>query len=233
MLQATNLYKSYTLGNQLSHNTVAALRGVSLELTSGQWLAIQGSSGSGKSTLLHLLGLLDIPDSGEIFLEGQALHNLDDEARTRLRREALGFVFQSFELLPTLSAAENILLPAEVMGTMATARERLKNLATRLGITQRLHHRPSELSGGQRQRVALARALINQPKLILADEPTGNLDSQTGDAVLQLLRQGVDELGWTVLMVTHDKDAAAYADTCIWLEDGHILNQNNNIPIAE
>lgn len=218
MLEAINLYKSYALGD----NSVAALRGVSLELSSGQWLAIQGSSGSGKSTLLHLLGLLDMPDSGEIFLEGQALHGLDDEARTRLRREALGFVFQSFELLPTLSAAENILLPAEVMGTVSEARARLEDLSTRLGIVERLHHRPSELSGGQRQRVALARALINQPKLILADEPTGNLDSHTGHDVLQLLRQGVDELGWTVLMVTHDKDAAAHADASIWLEDGQI-----------
>lgn len=218
MLQAINLYKNYSLGD----SSVAALRGVSLELTSGQWLAIQGSSGSGKSTLLHILGLLDIPDKGEIFLEGQALHALDDEARTRLRREALGFVFQSFELLPTLSAAENILLPAEVMGTVRDARARLNELSIRLGIAERLHHRPSELSGGQRQRVALARALINQPKLILADEPTGNLDSHTGDDVLQLLRQGVDEWGWTVLMVTHDKDAAAYADASIWLEDGQI-----------
>lgn len=218
MLEAINLYKSYALGD----NSVAALRGVSLELSSGQWLAIQGSSGSGKSTLLHILGLLDMPDSGEIFLEGQALHGLDDEARTRLRREALGFVFQSFELLPTLSAAENILLPAEVMGTVSEARARLEDLSMRLGIVERLHHRPSELSGGQRQRVALARALINQPKLILADEPTGNLDSHTGHDVLKLLRQGVDELGWTVLMVTHDKDAAAYADASIWLEDGQV-----------
>lgn len=221
MLAAHNLHKNYALGDAL----VPALRGVSLELARGQWLAIQGSSGSGKSTLLHLLGLLDVPDEGEIFLDDQALHSLDDDARTQLRREHLGFVFQSFELLPTLSAAENILLPADVAGTMAQARQRLPELAARLGIAERLHHRPSELSGGQRQRVALARALINQPKVILADEPTGNLDSKTGSAVLELLRQGVDDLGWTVLMVTHDNQAAAYADSSIWLEDGHILPQ--------
>lgn len=221
MLAARNLHKNYALGDAL----VPALRGVSLALARGQWLAIQGSSGSGKSTLLHLLGLLDVPDEGEIFLDDQALHSLDDDARTQLRREHLGFVFQSFELLPTLSAAENILLPADVAGTMAQARQRLPELAARLGIAERLHHRPSELSGGQRQRVALARALINQPKVILADEPTGNLDSKTGSAVLELLRQGVDDLGWTVLMVTHDNQAAAYADSSIWLEDGHILPQ--------
>lgn len=221
MLAAHNLHKNYALGDAL----VPALRGVSLALARGQWLAIQGSSGSGKSTLLHLLGLLDVPDEGEIFLDDQALHSLDDDARTQLRREHLGFVFQSFELLPTLSAAENILLPADVAGTMAQARQRLPELAARLGIAERLHHRPSELSGGQRQRVALARALINQPKVILADEPTGNLDSKTGSAVLELLRQGVDDLGWTVLMVTHDNQAAAYADSSIWLEDGHILPQ--------
>ncbi len=184
-----------------------------------------GPSGSGKSTLLYLLGLLDTPSRGNIALAGEDVTQLDDDARTRLRRDRLGFVFQGFELLPTLSAKHNILLPADVAGRGEDAAQRLPDLAARLGISERLEHRPAELSGGQQQRVALARALINNPVLLLADEPTGNLDSQTGRDVLELLQQGVRDQGWTIVMVTHDPAAALYADRIVFLRDGRVSGE--------
>lgn len=218
IIVARQISKHYRLGDE----TIYALKALDMDVAKGEFVAVMGPSGSGKSTLLHLLGLLDQPDEGSIILEGQTTEKLDDDALTLLRRDKLGFIFQSFELIPSLSAQENIMLPAEVAGTTAKAKKRCRVLADLLGISDRLSHKPSELSGGQRQRVAIARALINDPVIIFADEPTGNLDSKTGEEVLELLRKGVTEQAWTVLMVTHDSNAAAYADRIIHLKDGQI-----------
>jgi putative ABC transport system ATP-binding protein len=220
-LEARGLHKHYTLGDE----TVHALRGVDLVVRRGEFVAVMGPSGSGKSTLLHLLGLLDAPDTGTIALAGEPTGGLDDDALTDLRRRRLGFVFQAFELVPNLTARENALLPAEIAGEGAAAAGRLKGLASALGITDRLDHRPDQLSGGQRQRVAIARALINDPVLVLADEPTGNLDSRTGREVLDLLRHGVDDQGWTVIIVTHDAQAALTTDRIVFLRDGAIAGE--------
>lgn len=218
--RAVSLTKTFRLGDSV----VRALDGVSLTVEKGSFLSVMGASGSGKSTLLHLLGLLELPDSGRVELAGLDTTGLPDDDLTRLRRDRLGFVFQGFELIPTLTARENILLPAEIAGRLREAEVALPELAGHLGISDRLAHRPGQLSGGQRQRVALARALINEPVLILADEPTGNLDSRTGGEVLKLLRSGVDERGWTVVMVTHDAAAAAWADSTVHLSDGRIVD---------
>ncbi len=218
-LVATGLHKRYTLGSE----TVHALRGVDLAVGSGEFVAVMGASGSGKSTLLHLLGLLETPDEGRISIGGTDTFGLDDDALTEMRRRRLGFVFQSFELIPNLTAAENVLLPADMVGDGVAGRERLLRLADILGIDDRLGHRPDQLSGGQRQRVALARALINDPVMVLADEPTGNLDSRTGREVLRLLSHGVAELGWTVVMVTHDARAAMEAQRIVFLRDGLLV----------
>jgi putative ABC transport system ATP-binding protein len=220
-LEARGLHRRFSLGTE----TVHALRGVDLSVRSGEFVAVVGPSGSGKSTLLHLLGLLDQPDEGSIVLAGTATAGLDDDALTDLRRQRLGFVFQTFELVPNLTARENILLPAEIHGEGRAALPRLAKLAHDLGIADRLDHRPDQLSGGQRQRVALARALINDPVLVLADEPTGNLDSRTGQEVLDLLRRGVDEHGWTVVTVTHDVRAAMTADRVVFLTDGGVSGE--------
>ncbi len=218
---ATGLSKHYQLGGE----TVKALSGLELIVPQGQFLAVMGPSGSGKSTLLHLLGLLDSADSGTIHIAGEATAGLSDDALTALRRDRLGFVFQGFELIPNLSARENILLPAEVAGRGAEAAETLARLAAVLGIEARLEHRPTQLSGGQQQRVALARALINNPVVILADEPTGNLDTRTGEEVLSLFQRGVRDEGWTVVMVTHDPKAALYADRIVFLRDGQLVGE--------
>jgi len=207
----------------LGGETIHALDGVSFEIHRGEFVAVMGPSGSGKSTLLHLLGLLENPDSGEVTIEGRRTSDLDDDALTTLRRDKLGFIFQNFELIPNLSARENALLPAEVAGKRKQAEVRLSELAHDLGITDRLSHRPKQLSGGQQQRVAIARALINEPAVILADEPTGNLDSDTSREVLGLLQRGVREQGWTVVMVTHDPNAAQFADRLVVLRDGQIV----------
>ena len=217
-LRARDLRKQYRLGE----TRVVALDGVSIEVAHGEFVAVMGPSGSGKSTLLHVLGLLDRPDEGHLELAGVPVLGLDDDRATILRRDRLGFVFQSFQLVPTLTARENILLPAEIAGRAEAARRRLHELADRLGIADRLHHKPAQLSGGQRQRVALARALINDPLVVLADEPTGNLDTATGRDVLATLREGVDDKGWTVVMVTHDARAAHEADRVIHLRDGRV-----------
>jgi putative ABC transport system ATP-binding protein len=220
-LSARDLRKTYHLGDEV----IPALDGVTLEVSEGEFVAVMGPSGSGKSTLLHMLGLLDQPDSGTVAVAGKATGGLDDDELTALRRDRLGFIFQSFELIPNLSAEENILLPTEVAGRLATGRARLADLAVQLNIGDRLSHRPRQLSGGQRQRVALARALINDPAVVLADEPTGNLDTKTGNEVLALLRRGVDELGWTVVMVTHDPAAALVADRIVFLRDGLVAGE--------
>jgi len=222
-LAATDLHKTYTLGEE----RIRALQGVTLLVPRGQFVAVMGPSGSGKSTLLHLIGLLDEPDSGSVAIEGRPTAGLSDDELTALRRDRIGFLFQSFELIPNLTARENVLLPAEVAGRLSEAEARLEELAARLGIADRLEHRPRQLSGGQRQRVALARALINDPAVVLADEPTGNLDSRTGAEVLALLRDGVDRHGWTVVMVTHDPVAAQTADRVVFLRDGRVAGETS------
>ncbi len=202
---------------------VQALRGVTVALPSGQFAAIMGPSGSGKSTLMHLLAGLDRPTAGSVVVDGAELANLDDRALTRLRRDRLGFVFQAFNLVPVLSAEENIMLPLTLAGKKPD-REWLTTLIDAVGLGDRLTHRPSELSGGQQQRVAVARALIHRPAVVFADEPTGNLDSRSSDEVLALLRQAADEFGQTVVMVTHDAHAASVADRILVLADGRIVH---------
>lgn len=220
-LRAHGLSKRYHLGGEI----VDALVDLELTVPQGQFVAVMGPSGSGKSTLLHLLGLLDSADAGTIEIAGQKTADLSDDALTALRRDRLGFVFQGFELIPNLSAKENILLPAEVAGRRAAGEKKLARLASVLGIEARLNHRPAQLSGGQQQRVALARALVNDPVVILADEPTGNLDTHTGEEVLELLQRGVAQEGWTVVMVTHDAKAALYADRIVFLRDGRLVGE--------
>ncbi|MEM7734745.1 MAG: ABC transporter ATP-binding protein [Deinococcota bacterium] len=223
VVQARNLSKTYSLGEERVH----ALQDLSLNIKQGEFIAVMGPSGSGKSTLLHVLGLLEMPDDGEVTIQNHPTSSLDDDALTALRRDKLGFVFQNFELIPNLSAKENILLPAEVAGKRKQAEARLESLAAELGISDRLHHRPKQLSGGQQQRVAIARALINDPALILADEPTGNLDSDTGRDVLRLLQDGVKRHSWTVVMVTHDPNAARFAERFMMLQDGQIVEEGH------
>jgi putative ABC transport system ATP-binding protein len=201
---------------------VQALRGVDLNVADGEFVAIMGPSGSGKSTLLHILGALDRPSGGEVKIHGRRYDNLDDRALTRLRGEVFGFVFQFFNLLPTLTAAENVLLPALVAGENPRAHtDRMEELLALVGLGERAGHVPSELSGGEQQRVAIARALLRRPQVLLADEPTGNLDSAGGAVVLRLLRRLVDD-GQTVVMVTHDAGAATLADRVVFLRDGQV-----------
>jgi putative ABC transport system ATP-binding protein len=202
---------------------VHALRGVTTAFPSGQFAAIMGPSGSGKSTLMHLLAGLDRPTAGSVVVDGSELANLDDKALTRLRRDRFGFVFQAFNLVPVLTAEENILLPLTLAGRKPD-RAWLDQLIAAVGLGDRLDHRPSELSGGQQQRVAVARALIHRPAVVFADEPTGNLDSHSSDEVLALLRQAADEFGQTVVMVTHDAHAASVADRIVVLSDGRIVH---------
>jgi len=205
---------------------VRALKGVSLGFAAGEFAAIMGPSGSGKSTLLHVLGTLETPTSGRIAIGGTDLSGLSDRKLTLLRRERLGFVFQSFNLLPTLSAEENVLLPALIAGEKREPHEgRLDELLALVGLVGRRHHRPDELSGGEQQRVAIARAMLRNPDVILADEPTGNLDTKTGAGVLDLLRASASNYGRTVVMVTHDPRAAARADRVVFLADGRVVGQ--------
>jgi putative ABC transport system ATP-binding protein len=203
---------------------VHALRGVDLDLATGRFTAIMGPSGSGKSTLMHCLAGLDQPTSGTVVVSGVALESLDDTGLTLFRRTNVGFVFQAFNLLPMLTARQNILLPLELAGVRidSNQRERLAQVVEVLGLGDRLGHRPAELSGGQQQRVAIARALVTRPAVIFADEPTGNLDSSASAEVMSVLRESVRELGQTVVMVTHELDAAAYADDVVVVEDGRV-----------
>jgi putative ABC transport system ATP-binding protein len=219
IVSTTELRRVYGEGETAVH----ALRGVTVSFPSGQFAAIMGPSGSGKSTLMHLLAGLDRPTAGSVVVDGSELANLDDKALTRLRRDRLGFVFQAFNLVPVLTAEENILLPLTLAGKKPD-REWLDRLISAVGLGDRLDHRPSELSGGQQQRVAVARALIHRPAVVFADEPTGNLDSASSDEVLGLLRQAVDDFGQTVIMVTHDAHAASVADRLVVLNDGQIVH---------
>ena len=201
---------------------VDALRGVSLEVEQGKLTAVMGPSGSGKSTLMHILTALDRPTSGEIWIAGTKLGELNDTEITKLRRKHIGFVFQFFNLLPMLTAEENIVLPLTIAGEKPE-REWREQLLKTVGLDDRRNHRPAELSGGQQQRVAIARALISRPTVVFADEPTGNLDSKTGGEILELLRSSVEELNQTTVMVTHDPYAAAIADRILFLADGLIV----------
>jgi putative ABC transport system ATP-binding protein len=205
-------------------NTVAALDNVSVGLGEGEFTAIMGPSGSGKSTLLHVLAGLDRPTSGEVYLGDTEITSLKDKALTLLRRDRIGFIFQSFNLLPTMTAAENIVLPMRIAGRKPDE-QWVASIVETVGLTGRQSHRPAQLSGGQQQRVAAARALASRPQVVFADEPTGALDSRSGAELLGFLRTAVSELGQTVVMVTHDATAASYADRVIFLADGHIVDE--------
>jgi putative ABC transport system ATP-binding protein len=219
VVMATDVSRRYGEGEA----AVDALVDVSTGFDAGRFTAIMGPSGSGKSTLMHILAGLDRPTSGKVLLDGKEITALDDGALTKLRRDKLGFVFQFFNLLPVLTAEENLVLPLSIAGRKPDAAW-LDQLVRTVGLEDRRTHRPAELSGGQQQRVAVARALVSKPTVVFADEPTGNLDSKASADVLRLLRQAVDEFGQTVIMVTHDPDAAAHADRLITLRDGRIVH---------
>ncbi len=214
------LTKTYGTGDA----TVTALDAVDVELFAGEFTAVMGPSGSGKSTLMHCCAALDTADSGQVFVGETELSGLKDKELTRLRRDEIGFVFQSFNLVPTLSAEENILLPLSIAGRRPD-QEWYRTVIDAVGLGDRLAHRPNQLSGGQQQRVAVARALASRPSIVFADEPTGNLDSRSGAEVLALLRRSVDEFGQTVVMVTHDPVAAAFSDRVLFLADGRVVDE--------
>jgi putative ABC transport system ATP-binding protein len=219
LVTATDVTRRYGVDGDIC---VKALRGVSLDVGAGKLTAVMGPSGSGKSTLMHILAGLDRPNEGEVTIAGTDITELDDTALTKLRREHIGFIFQFFNLLPMLTAEENVVLPLKLAGEKPD-REWVSELTTRVGLSERLSHRPSELSGGQQQRVAIARALVSKPTVMFADEPTGNLDSTTSGEILELLRDSVTSLGQTTVMVTHDAHAAAIADRILFLADGLIV----------
>ncbi len=222
ILEARDLVKRYQIGL----GSVEVLRGVSLSVAQGEFLAIMGSSGSGKSTMLHLLGGLDRPTSGQVMIDGVNISELDDEAATLTRRAKTGFVFQFFNLIPLLNVAENVALPFIIAGgTLAQHRERVDELLELVGLASKAAHRPDQLSAGEQQRVALARALATSPAILLADEPTGNLDYTTGIEILDLLWDSCDRLGQTIVLVTHAAQAAAYADRVLVVQDGTVLDE--------
>jgi ABC-type lipoprotein export system ATPase subunit len=226
-IRATGLTKSYALGRR----TLEVLRNVDLEVPKGDFVALRGASGAGKSTLLHLLGGLDRPDRGEVWVGDQRLAGFSAAELTRFRNLQVGFIFQSYHLLPELDALENVMLPARMARiSVADARERATRLLQRVGLGERLEHLPTELSGGEQQRVALARCLVNDPPLILADEPTGNLDSRTGTAVLELLLELRAERGRTLVIATHDSAVAARAQRVVEMVDGRLADQ---VPSSE
>ena len=220
VVTARDLTRRYGSGD----TAVDALRSVSVEVATGQLTAVMGPSGSGKSTLMHILAGLDRPTSGEVYVAGTEIGGLNDAQLTKLRRRHIGFVFQFFNLLPMLTAKDNILLPLSIAGVKPD-REWVAELVDKVGLTDRLSHRPSEMSGGQQQRVAIARALVSRPTVMFADEPTGNLDSKTSSEILALLRDSVSQYGQTTVMVTHDANAAAIADRILFLADGVIVKE--------
>ncbi len=221
ILETNGLRKQYVLGEQ----RVDALSGIDFVVEKGEFVALRGPSGSGKSTLLHLMGGLDRPTDGEVTLAGQRLSVLDDNQVTLVRRHNIGFVFQFFNLLPILTAEENIGLPLTIDGKdLREYQPRIDRLLELVGLKDRRGHRPDQLSGGEQQRVAIARALVTEPALVLADEPTGNLDTKSGAAIMALLRRSCDELGQTIVVVTHDPRAATYADRVVFLRDGLVID---------
>jgi putative ABC transport system ATP-binding protein len=220
VVRATGLARRYGEGEA----AVDALRGVSLEVQPGELVAVMGPSGSGKSTLMHLLAALDKPTSGRVEIAGRDVGALSDAQVTRLRRDHIGFVFQFFNLLPMLSAEDNVKLPLSIAGEKPD-RPFFEDLLKRVGLADRRTHRPAELSGGQQQRVAIARALVSRPSVVFADEPTGNLDSKTGQEILELLRASTTDLGQTMVMVTHDANAAEIADRVLFLADGLVVEE--------
>lgn len=224
VLEAINVYKSYRRGD----HAVTALSGVTVTVSAGERVAVMGPSGCGKSTLLHLCGAMDRPSSGEIHLDGQRLCTLDDDQLTRLRRRQVGFVFQSFNLLPTLTIAQNIGLPLLLSGSSEDeARTAAKELAERVGLTRRLDHLPQQLSGGEVQRAAIVRAVIHEPTVLIADEPTGNLDSDNGQRILELLLQLNEQSKTAIIVATHDETVARQLDKVVSLRDGQVLNTSS------
>ena len=223
MIQVSNVVKVYRRGK----NEVPALQGVSLTVPRGQFLSVMGSSGSGKSTMLNLLGALDVPTSGTLHIDGKEISRFPDDELSKFRRDRLGFIFQFFNLLPTLTAVENVILPELLAGKSRDELEpKAKALLEQFGLKGRHTHRPDELSGGEKQRVAVARALLSEPALLLADEPTGNLDSKTGAEVLKLIREATRARNLTVVMVTHDPKAAEVGDRLVLLADGRIVGDD-------
>ena len=224
MITLKDIRKSFTNGEE----TIVALNDVSLSIQENEFVAFMGSSGSGKSTMMNILGCLDTPDSGEYLLNGNAVNQLTDEALSKIRNEHIGFIFQTFHLLPKLDAIGNVKLPlrySDVSEEEAT--QRAQALLEKVGLGHRMHHRPFEMSGGQRQRVAIGRALINRPTMILADEPTGNLDSKTSDDIMALLTE-LHQQGQTIVMVTHEENIADYAQKVITMKDGQIISEKTN-----
>ena len=217
--EAVAAHKSYGSGE----TAITALHHVSVEFTAGQFTSIMGPSGSGKSTLMQCMAGLDTLTSGQVLIDGEDISAMDEKQRTLLRREKLGFVFQAFNLIPTLSARENITLPQRLAGRPVD-HAWFDHVVETVGLRARLEHRPSELSGGQQQRVAVARALASKPKIVFADEPTGNLDSRTGGEILQFMQQAVDDLGQTIVMVTHDPHAASHSHRVVFLVDGEVVD---------
>ncbi len=229
MVRLDNVVKTYRQGDIPVH----ALAGISLEVPKGEFLAVMGASGSGKSTMLHLVGGLDLPDSGSIFVGEHELSKMSDDDLTIFRRRKIGFIFQFFNLLPTLSAEENVALPLLLDGKrMRDVQPRVEKLLDRVGLLKRKSHKPDELSGGEMQRVAIARALVIEPILLLADEPTGNLDSKTGEDILQLVKETAEQVDQTVMMVTHDARAAAYGDRVVTLKDGLVVSDRTDTSVA-
>lgn len=224
-IEAIDLRKTYHVGKV----EVAALRGVSFSIAKGEFVSVVGPSGSGKSTLFYLLGGLTHADSGKVILDGDDFTTLSDAERTRMRKRKIGFVFQKFNLLPMLSAQSNIRMAQEIAGSNGHDADFFRRITELLGLSKRLNHRPSELSGGEQQRVALARALVNRPAVVLADEPTGNLDTENSNIVLHMLRQSNQELGQTVLMITHNPEAAKHGDRIIHMRDGQIVRPEEDL----
>jgi putative ABC transport system ATP-binding protein len=222
VLETKQLFKQYQLGEHIVH----ALKGVDFAVQEGEFVAIMGPSGSGKSTLMHLLGGLDQATKGEVILAGQNFSDLMDKQATLLRRHKVGFVFQFFNLIPTLTAEENVALPIMIDGkNPRDYQQQIEDVFSLVGLQDRRKHKPDQLSGGEQQRISLARALVTQPAILLADEPTGNLDSKNGTAIMELLRKSCDDLGQTTVVVTHDAKASAYADRVIFLRDGKVQKE--------
>jgi putative ABC transport system ATP-binding protein len=232
--EAISLVSGLNLSRRFGEGDAAvdALRDVSVDFQQGTFTAVMGPSGSGKSTLMHILAGLDTPTSGQVFIDGVEATALGDKKLTLLRREKIGFIFQFFNLLPMLTAEENITLPLRIGGKRVD-KELFERLVWTMGLQDRLDHRPAQLSGGQQQRVAIARALVSKPSVVFADEPTGNLDSSSSREVLQLMRRAVDEMDQTIVMVTHDATAASFADRLLFLRDGQIVRDEGQMRVEE